>query len=217
LALRIIKTDDGSESLFDDVLNETYHSTRGAQSESLYVFIHHGLDHFARQPFSDSEINVLEIGFGTGLNALLACQWADLNRRRVLYQTLEPWPVDPNLISSMQLFGNAQFRAMHETTWGSFQPVSPYFKLKKSTNGIELFKSDHQMDVIFFDAFAPSRQHEVWTISNLRTCYELLAPGGLLTTYCAQGQFKRNLASVGFNVEILPGALGKKEMVRAVR
>lgn len=213
LSRKIILTEDGSQSLYDEELNETYHSTKGARSESEYVFIEQGLDHWL-ETCEKQEVTVLEVGMGTGLNAWLAWQWAEKQTLSVRYITLEPYPLDHELVKQLILYDDAPFQLVHAADWDEWQLLSDHFKLIKHQTGIENYAADTRADVIFFDAFAPSRQPDIWSMKNLKKCHELLHAGGILTTYCAQGQFKRDLSAVGFSVEILPGALGKKEMVR---
>jgi tRNA U34 5-methylaminomethyl-2-thiouridine-forming methyltransferase MnmC len=216
MPLKIIRTEDGSQSLYDEELNETYHSTKGARAESEYVFLKMGLDFFCQQSTDDSrqQIRVLEVGFGTGLNAWLTWQWAEQHDIHVHFHTLEPFPISMDLVKQMDMAADRQFLAVHEASWNKQSHFGDYFSLYKSTNKLEEAVFDTTFDCVFFDAFAPSKQPEVWSLENLQKCYAALHAGGILTTYCAQGQFKRNLAAVGFDVEVLPGALGKKEMVR---
>jgi len=216
MPLKIIRTEDGSQSLYDEELNETYHSTKGARAESEYVFLKMGLDFLCQQPTYDSrqQIRVLEVGFGTGLNAWLTWQWAEQHKIPVHFYTLEPYPISLDLVKQMDLAADRQFLSVHEANWNKQTHFGDYFSLYKSTNKLEEAVFNASFDCVFFDAFAPSKQPEVWSLKNLQKCHDALRAGGILTTYCAQGQFKRNLAAVGFDVEVLPGALGKKEMVR---
>ena len=216
MPLKIIRTEDGSQSLYDEELNETYHSTKGARAESEYVFLRMGLDFFCRQSTDDSrrQIRVLEVGFGTGLNAWLTWRWAEQYNIHVHFHTLEPFPISMDLVKQMDLAADEQFVAVHAAQWNQVTELSGQFSLYKSTSKLEEAAFDQSFDCVFFDAFAPSKQPDVWLIENLQKSHDSLKPGGVLVTYCAQGQFKRNLAAVGFDVEVLPGALGKKEMVR---
>ncbi len=218
MPLKIINTEDGSQSLFDDELNETYHSTKGARSESEYVFIEKGLELVTR-PKSDDQhpISIMEIGFGTGLNALLSWQWAEERKISIHYYSLEPYPIPELVLSKMKLRANSRFNKLHDAGWNQKVKMSEYFVLEKWIKRVEEVSDVNRFDVIYFDAFAPSKQPEIWSIENLGACFRSLKSGGILTTYCAQGQFKRNLVSLGFEVEVLPGALGKKEMVRGIR
>lgn len=218
--IRIITTEDGSHSLFDDKLNETYHSTRGARGESLHVFIKEGLGHWFSENRKE-EIRILEVGLGTGLNAFLTYLWAEENQQKIHLISLEPFPLEKKIYESLNYFNTDEEKKVllqvHESEWESEVSISPFFKLFKTTTKLEDFSTLKFFDIVYFDAFAPSKQPEVWSLENLKKCFNFLHPTGILTTYCAQGQFKRNLAEAGFEVETLQGAMGKKEMVRGKR
>lgn len=214
--VKIQPTDDGSPTLYRPDIDETYHSHRGALSESQYVFIDQGLS----QLKTNKPLTVLEIGFGTGLNALLTGHFADKEEVKIDYHTLEPFPLPENIYNALSYEvpdGEVSFGALHSSRWNQPESYGKYFTMTKYEAKLEDFDVRTRVDIIFFDAFAPSRQAEVWLPANLQKCYDGLVPGGFLVTYCAQGQFKRDLKSCGFEVEILPGALGKKQMVRAHR
>lgn len=218
--LTLITTEDGSKSIHREDLDETYHSTRGAMGESKYVFIEKGLQHYYEKT-GKRKINILEIGLGTGLNALLTAMYAMDNQLDISYFGLEPFPV-PYAIYNELDYGNDKdestwIKSIHSSKWEEPIVINDHFKLTKSKIGLEDYFNPKMMDVVYFDAFAPSKQAALWAVENLRKCYEMLVNLGLLTTYCAQGQFKRNMAEVGFEVETLEGALGKKEMVRGVK
>ncbi len=216
--IRIITTEDGSHSLFHEELKETYHSTRGARGESLHVFIKEGLSHWLSMHES-KQVRILEIGLGTGLNAFLTGKEAEARGQQILFTSLEPFPLEQTIYENLNFHQSELEKALlmkiHESRWENVEEQSEHFSLFKRETRLEAFSSMEKYHVIYFDAFAPSKQPEVWSLHNLKKCYELLEPDGILTTYCAQGQFKRNLVEVGFKVEILPGAMGKKEMVRA--
>lgn len=216
--IRLITTEDGSSSLYREDINETYHSFHGARAESDYVFIEKGLAHL-HSVENAASISILEVGFGTGLNAFLSAIWASQHQVKVEYHTLEPIPIEPALYRQLNYGKSAEekklIQDLHTVSWGSAHPLSNYFQFTKYEQTLESFLLDAPIDLIYFDAFAPSKQPEVWAQENLQKCFDLLRKEGILVTYCAQGQFKRNLKTVGFEVEILSGALGKKEMVRA--
>ncbi|MEQ9402152.1 MAG: tRNA (5-methylaminomethyl-2-thiouridine)(34)-methyltransferase MnmD [Cyclobacteriaceae bacterium] len=220
MAIKIITTEDGSHSLFDEEMNETYHSTRGARGESLHVFIREGLEYF-HQSNASKEINILEVGLGTGLNALLSALYAEENKIEIAFTSLEPFPIHSAIYEKLNYHRTDQEKALfmriHESEWENQIEISSGLSLFKTTSRLEVFQTSKHFSLIYFDAFAPGKQAEVWELDNLRKCYNLLEPGGILTTYCSQGQFKRNLAETGFKVETLQGAMGKKEMVRAVK
>ncbi|MEM6736433.1 MAG: tRNA (5-methylaminomethyl-2-thiouridine)(34)-methyltransferase MnmD [Bacteroidota bacterium] len=220
MPIKIIVTEDGSHSLFDDELNEAYHSIRGAKGESMHVFVKNGLDHWLAQN-SDRKTRVLEVGFGTGLNAFLTAKAADNCEQKIHFTSIEPYPIERDVYARLNFAENDReielLSTIHESSWEKEVAITPYFELHKTSTKLEDFNTFETFNIIYFDAFAPSKQPEVWSPENLKKCYNLLSSGGLLTTYCAQGQFKRNLAKVGFRVQTLQGAMGKKEMVRAIK
>lgn len=219
--LQIINTGDGSHSIYHPALNETYHSHHGALQESQHVFIQEGIAHWRNQ-YQLSHISVLEVGFGTGLNALLALIWSNLHQVTIDYVTLEPYPIPANFVDKLnycqvlmeeKLMGT--FKQMHHQPWQDTVKISTNFLLTKHRVRLEEFQPTRNPEVVFFDAFAPNKQAEIWSITNLEKLYHSLEFNGILVTYCAQGQFKRNLKQAGFEVNTLAGPPGKKEMVRA--
>lgn len=220
MPIKLIVTEDGSHSLFDSDLNETYHSTRGARGESEHVFIREGLEYFLGGNKQD-EVRILEVGLGTGLNVFLTALFSMEAKEKLIITSLEPYPVNAEIYKNLNYHSSGSESTLllqiHEAAWEKDIVLTPNFTILKTQNKLEEFESSKSYDVIFFDAFAPSKQPEVWSLENLRKCFKMLNPGGVLTTYCAQGQFKRNLTEVGFAVETLQGAMGKKEMVRATR
>ena len=219
--IKIITTDDGSHSIFNVTLNETYHSIHGAVRESDHVFIHQGLlNKLSEDPLHS--LNVLEIGFGTGLNALLTAI-RTLRGPHIRYTTLEPFPLSTKMIKQLNYpeviqhsNGHDIFQAIHYSDWGIWVDIHANFSLLKLITKLQDLKVTMQdFDLIYFDAFAPGKQPEVWHKSLLQKMFTGLKPTGMLVTYCAQGQFKRDLHAVGFSLETLPGPPGKKEMVRA--
>lgn len=218
MPIKIITTEDGSHSLFDEELNETYHSTRGARGESMHVFIKEGLEHLLSNSNLD-DVRILEVGLGTGLNAFLTATFAKDHSQKIHFTSLEPFPIEKEIYERLNYADSEEERELmmqiHEVDWESDQQLDAHFTLHKTIRKLENFESEETSDIIYFDAFAPSKQAEVWSLKNLKKCYSLLNPEGVLTTYCAQGQFKRNLVEAGFEVETLQGAMGKKEMVRA--
>ncbi|MFY0687958.1 MAG: tRNA (5-methylaminomethyl-2-thiouridine)(34)-methyltransferase MnmD [Cyclobacteriaceae bacterium] len=214
-SLEIILTKDGSHSLYNPDLDETYHSTKGALAESEYVFMEMGIQYLItkQQP---TRINVFEVGFGTGLNAFL-CARKTSKELSIHFHTVETVPLSSKIFKLFNYTSDMKglFESLHQCEWEE-EVVFEQFALKKMETGLESVElASNFYDVVFFDAFAPSKQPDIWSEANLIKCYDALKAGGILVTYCSQGQFKRNLKSIGFNVEILPGALGKKEMVRA--
>jgi tRNA U34 5-methylaminomethyl-2-thiouridine-forming methyltransferase MnmC len=222
--VKLIETEDGSHSLYVPSLNETYHSFHGAIRESRYVFIKEGLINWMALN-NKPKVRILEVGFGTGLNALLTLDYAQSNKTAILYHTLEPYPLKedvvrllnyPSLLHSPAL--EEHFNALHLAPWDCPNPLTPTFMLQKHQRRLEDFVADPEsFDIVYFDAFAPNKQAELWTIDMLEKVFKFLAAKGIIVTYCAKGQLKRDLKSLGFEVETLPGPPGKKEMVRGVK
>lgn len=199
-------------------MQETYHSRHGAIQESQYVFIETGFQ-TALKRFPE-EIRVLEVGFGTGLNAWLTLQCArEKQVQRVHYTSLETTPLDMQIIQQLN-YGqgqtNADFLSLHEAPWNETATFGD-FKLLKSHVSIQSFQSDSRYHVIYYDAFGPPSQPDMWTVAIFQKLFECTEPGGLLVTYCAKGQVRRDLITAGYRVERLPGPPGKREMLRATR
>jgi len=217
---KLIQTSDGSHSLYIRALNETYHSTHGAATESKYVFLEQGVLHFLSER-NVNELRILEVGFGTGLNALMMLDFARANPHLCIkYDTLEPYPLEESVYGIFN-FANyfdhvdakdlIEIHAQMSMSSGGFEMDKHHVKLQ------EISLIDAHYDIIFFDAFAPNKQPEMWEIPVFQQLYQTLGIGGVLVTYCAQGQFKRNLKAAHFEVETLEGPPGKKEMVRSVK
>ncbi|BDD11004.1 hypothetical protein FUAX_34360 [Fulvitalea axinellae] len=222
--VNIIETEDGSHSLFVPELDETYHSSHGAVNESIHVFIKAGIEHFvANNP--GEKIRILEVGFGTGLNALLTAQKASESAFQIEYHTLEAFPLDEDIVSTLnypEKIGGDNleelFQEMHAQKWGKPFSLSKNMTMLKTHAKLQATTlEDNAYDLVYFDAFAPSKQSDMWTLDVLKKVADSIAPGGSLVTYCARGQFKRDLKALGLDVESLPGPPPKKEMVRASR
>ena len=220
-SLKIIETRDGSHSLLNEQLNETYHSVHGALQESKYVFIQQGLDVVSKKP-GESVINILEVGFGTGLNALLTLQASIVEDLKIHYTTLEAFPIEEDIWSKLNYAGTVDakgwFEKVHHAEWNQLVEITQDFQLQKlhtTLQQVELEKN--RFDLIYFDAFAPNKQPEMWQVSMLLKIVDAMKPGGVFVTYCAKGQLKRDLKSLGLVVETLDGPPGKKEMVRATK
>ena len=217
--IHIIDTADGSHSLFHEALNETYHSRHGAIQESSHVFLKNGYDHHQRTP-----ISVLEYGFGTGLNALLTAVQADRMDRHTSYTTLEAFPLTRNITEAINYAEKVNhpqshewFKSLHELPWERAESVHDRFMLKKIHIPFEDFETDELFDLVYYDAFAPSRQPELWGKNMLAKVCKLINSGGMFVTYSAMGQLKRDLKDLGLAVVTLEGPPGKKEMIRAVK
>lgn len=210
-------SEDGSSTLYRADIDEHYHSIHGAIQESRHVFITAGLK--ALGPTGD--FSVLEVGFGTGLNALLTlCDKPP--GTTVYYKAIEKYPV-PNALAGQinypEFLGGAEvlqwYRAMHSAEWGIDCRLHPEFVLHKHHGALEDFTTGQFFDLVYFDAFAPDKQPELWSTSVFANLYSLLKPGGVLTTYSAKGEVRRSLLAVGFEVDRLPGPPGKRQMLRA--
>ncbi|WP_268123340.1 tRNA (5-methylaminomethyl-2-thiouridine)(34)-methyltransferase MnmD [Roseivirga pacifica] len=220
--IRIIETSDGSQSLYRKDLNETYHSTHGAITESQYVFIQHGLDFLSEQ--GRESVSILEVGFGTGLNALLTLDWAKSHEQKITYSTLEPIPLTADIYTQLNYHelingsvNQADLKHLHEAEWEQEHQLTDNFTFFKTQSKLQDFQSEKDFDLVYYDAFAPSKQAEMWDYDVLEKTADLMAEGAVLVTYCARGQFKRDLAALGLSVETLKGPPGKKEMVRGIK
>lgn len=211
----IEQTDDGSKTLFVPGLNEHYHSTKGALTESQHVFIDMGMSRVDKD-----NINILEIGFGTGLNAFLTLLKAKEAGKQVKYTTLELYPLSWDIVEELDYTGNPLFARIHKTGWGIPAKITEAFSLLKlKVDFTEYrFESFLSFDVVYFDAFAPEKQPEMWSQPLFDYLYSIMAAGSVLTTYCAKGIIRRMLRHSGFEVERLAGPPGgKREILRATK
>jgi len=215
-------TTDGSHTLYVPELNEHYHSTNGALQESEIVFIQNGLHHL---PACLKEINILEVGFGTGLNALLTVLDAKKQRRKMNYVAIEPFPVIAEILENLNfasIIGSTEssgyFKKLHEAGWVYPSFLSDYFIISKIQAKLEdISLRDEQFHLIYFDAFGPDVQPELWTHEIFTQLYKCLKPDGILVTYSCKGTVKRALKTAGFTIEKLPGPAGKREVLRAMK
>ncbi len=218
----IITTADGSHTVAVPGMNVTYHSHHGAIRESKHVFIEVGL-HPAlsnRLPV----LHILEMGFGTGLNALLTLEEAGRWQQPVHYTSLEKFPLGKEQTSLLNyceqlLMPGLQplFDRLHESEWQQDIALTSFFTLHKKAEDLEAFQAAHKFHLIYFDAFAPAAQPELWTEEIFRRLAGIMHPGALLVTYCSKGEVRRAMQAAGLAVEKLPGPPGKREIVRAVK
>ncbi len=219
LIKEILKTTDGSYTLYVPELDETYHSTNGALQESNHVFIEAGLK------FSGlKKAAVLEVGFGTGLNALTTFKETEKKELLIEFTSLEAYPLtwaEVSPLDYMNMEGYQEysipFEEMHSCDWGDFTPISSNFSLRKLNLKLQELTFENTFDIIYFDAFAPQIQPELWTEDIFALMYKALKSKGVLVTYCAKGTVKRALKAVGFQLQSIPGPPGKREMSRAVK
>jgi tRNA U34 5-methylaminomethyl-2-thiouridine-forming methyltransferase MnmC len=206
--LEIITTADGSHSLRNADLDETYHSRHGAIQESLHVFIRNGLEFFDGNGES-SPIALREVGFVTGLNAILNFQWGLKRNREIRYIVRQ--------LNYPDVVGSAEdFTRLHAAPWDSEVAIAPGFSLRKVNESLQAADlAASSFDVVFYDAFAPSKQPAMWDIALLRKVAAAMKPDAVFVTYCAKGQVKRDLREIGLVVETLAGPPGKEQMIRA--
>ena len=221
--MEIIKTGDGSHTLFSPQFNEIYHSRHGAIQEGKHVFIKHGLQYLAEQ--GAKELHIFEVGFGTGLNAILTLISAKELGIKVYYESIELYPVPLEIIEQLNYSAMLEddayrtlYHSMHQFTWNEAHEITEYFMLKKIEGSLLGYQPEpNNSQLIYFDAFAPEHQAEMWTTEVMKKLYDALQHDGLLVSYCSKSMFQRALKQAGFNVGKLPGPPGKREMVRAKR
>lgn len=219
--LKIQQTDDGSATLFVPDLDEHYHSVKGAYTEALHIYRDCAYLYTAehQSPIA-SPLRLLEVGFGTGLNAAVTAIAATAERP-VHYISLEKFPVDSqivNLLGYEKFLDERLFLAIHTAPWEKPTLITPHFTLEKRCCDFLTTSLPHDIDIVYFDAFAPEKQPEMWNTEIFARIYQVMRPGGILTTYCAKGTIRRMLQSIGFTVERLAGPIGgKREILRAIK
>ncbi len=213
-------TNDGSHTIAIPEMGVTYHSHHGAIGESAHVYIEAGLQPLLDLP-NDQPIYILEIGFGTGLNALLSYQKAIAHKRTIHYIAIEPYPLNDEEIKRINygklLSMEKEFLALHNATWEEEVRVHDYFTLEKTKASLQGIQLLHNIHCIYFDAFSPTVQPELWTQAVFEKLFSQLLPGGTLVTYCSKSIIRKAMMAAGFTVTKIPGPWGKREMVRAWR
>jgi len=222
LKRKIITTADGSKTIHIEDWNEQYHSKHGAIQEAQHVFIKEGLQHYSANNKSTS-IDILEIGFGTGLNAFLTLLEADNIKSKINYVGVEAYPVSMDDISQLNYAdlisadNETVFNKLHKVSWEKEYEITSKFKLQKRQQFFSEIKDNNAFDLIYFDAFGARVQPELWSKSIFKKMYKALKPNGVLVTYAAIGEVKRNMKTLGFMVERLKGPPGKRHMLRATK
>ena len=217
----IIKTADGSVTIHLPEWNEQYHSKHGAISEAVHVFIDAGL-HYYTEKHPNQSISILEIGFGTGLNAFLTLLESEKRDIKINYTGVEAYPIEAEEIEKLNYAEQANtkrtnFLALHISNWEEELNLNANFNLTKRQQFFSEIKDVNSFDIIYFDAFGARVQPDLWTESIFSSMYLALKEKGVLVTYAAKGSVRRAMQAVGFTVERLPGPPGKREMLRAVK
>ena len=214
---QLFLTKDGSHTIFVPELGEHYHSIHGAIQESRYIFIKNGYD-----KITSGALSILEIGFGTGLNAVLTLLESGTGNKSVYYETWEAFPISaeesgllnyPDILKS----ANGVFSELHQAEWGTEVPITSGFILKKVRDDICNFRSEKIFDLVYFDAFGPDYQPELWDTGVFRKIAACMGKNSRLVTYSAKGQVRRNLREAGFSIEKAPGPPGKREITIAIK
>lgn len=216
---KIIITNDGSTTIRIPEWDENYHSTHGAIQEAKHVFIKNGLDLFQNQ----DAISILEIGFGTGLNAFITFL-ETLNTKKVNYVGVEAYPISTEEVFQMNYVSELDakkyqkiFDKLHSCDWENQQMITENFLLTKRNQFFQDIDDQNKYDLIYFDAFGFQLQPELWSEIIFKKMYEALLPKGVLVTYACRTTIKNAMLTAGFSVEKLPGAPGKREMLRAIK
>lgn len=230
--LKLVSTSDGSNTIYNPLVGENYHSRHGALQESRHVFLNSGLKFFLENNAEAAEnlsgngkrqVSILEVGFGTGLNFLLSADYCRTEDLFLQYTGIEAWPLRPELI-----FHTGYDQYISGETWNQFKTIyqdalqqnvlmNENSSLEISATTLQSFETIRQYDVVYFDAFAAVHQPEMWTTEAIANCTRYLKKGGVFVTYAITGNLKRSMKSLGFSIEKAPGAPGKREMLRAVK
>ena len=217
-------TGDGSKTLYLQSLDETYHSNHGALQESMHVYIQSGLQYLIDNKDVD-QLNVFEMGFGTGLNAYLTAYYSRLYQKKVFYTSIEKFPLKESDYRKLEYFNliesdlyTAESEKIAQAPWGEKIAISEFFVLEKIEEDFFNFNRETaNYDIIYYDAFGHRAQSEMWELRPFEICCSLLRKGGILVTYASKGSARRNLIQSGFEVKKIPGAPGKREMMRAIK
>jgi tRNA U34 5-methylaminomethyl-2-thiouridine-forming methyltransferase MnmC len=235
---KLILTRDGSHSISIPEMNVTYHSVQGAIQESMHVFIEAGLKSVrplgeglqniesggAVRHIPEAARRITEMGFGTGLNALLTLIEAEKQNQQIIYTAIELYPLHTEEVNALNYCKQLNrpdlqtfFEQLHQCEWEKDISINPFFIFHKTKTNLINYLTNELINLIYFDAFAPNAQPELWTKEIFEKLYNLLSPGGILVTYCSKGNVRRAMQAAGFDVEKIPGPPGKREMIRAVK
>ena len=214
----VFLTEDGSHSFMSEQFGVLYHSSHGAIQETQHIFIDAGLKYILSQNLT--EISILDMGFGTGLNALMTYIEAERLGLNIRYITFEKYPLSIEQAASLNFdielnTSKKILNLMHDCSWNECHVLSPFFSFEKRWASFENVDIQNRINLIYFDAFAPEIQPQLWEQPLMQKMYDALCPNGILTTYCAKGVFKRTLKTVGFVIEPIPGPPFKREITRA--
>ena len=221
--ITLAPTEDGSPTLYNPLFGEHYHSIHGAVQESMHIFIEAGLHSWLRNSKKQS-LHILEVGFGTGLNALLTSLDEQSKELSLHYTSLELYPVQEDIYSQLHFDishpnSDKCLKELHSTPWNTAITLqcNPHFTLEKRHCALQEFSTTHPIDLIYFDAFSPEAQEELWDEAIFKALYDTSHSGAIIVTYCAKGEVRRRLQRAGWQVERLAGPPGKREMLRGTK
>jgi len=220
----LLITNDGSHTVSIPSMGVTYHSHHGAIQESLHVYINAGLDHYLKNNQTKKQIAVFEMGFGTGLNALLTLIRSEELQQPIFYETIELFPIESEMVDSLNYCKTLNrpdlepvFLSLHNSDWEKEVKVNPFFTLKKIRKSFKDFDQGKNYDLVYFDAFSPVEQPDLWTAAIFSKIFKMMREGGVFVTYSSKSEVRKNLATAGFDVKKIPGPRGKREMILATK
>lgn len=220
-AYEIITTGDGSDSVKIKNSEITFHSSHGAVQESRHIFIERGLHYVVQQNPGLKKLKIFEVGFGTGLNALLTAIEAPKLRTSIEYHSIDFYPLPDSLFFKLnysEILNEFElYKTITQTPWNQLVFITAFFKLKKNVGDLTALQMNEKFDVIYFDAFAPNDQPELWTEEIFTKLFNSLNDGGILVTYCSKTVVQSAMKNAGFQIEKIPGPPGKREILRAVK
>lgn len=217
MKIEILKSNDGSHTLYLPDMDETYHSRHGAVQEAIHVFINQGLLQKAQ---GQKNIRILEIGWGTGLNSLLTYKTAKKEGLKIHYVGIEKFPVPLEVLQQLNYKDweeDGFLSKAYQAEWNKPLEIEEDFVLEKLAMDVMQLDEEDSFDVVYFDAFGPRAQGEMWEKEVFEKVYRAVRQGGIFVTYCAKGQVRRDLQEVGFTMQRLPGPPGKREMLRGTK